>query len=154
MTIAAEKVKPIQNIGLIDRVVRFVIGAGLVGTVVFYYEMEHPVLSTFGQVMAIIVALYPLWTCNVGWDPFYAMFGIRSGRDTGRHQLGTLPYQIKAAVGRAPKYCDLDDEKSLEACREDPSGSPLHPEWRVDREPIMYPDGPTLDEFFEKHPRQ
>ncbi len=152
MAIAADQVKPIQNIGLVDRMVRFIVGAGLIGAMVFYYGMEHPVLNIASQVGLIILALYPLWTSSVGWDPFYAMFGICSGNDTGRNQCGTLPYQVKAAAGKAPKYCDIDDERSLEACHEDPEGRNLHRVWEVDREPIMYPDRETLDEFFRNHP--
>jgi len=152
MAIAADEVKPIQNIGFVDRTVRFVIGAVLLGTVVLYYEMEHPMLTVFGQVLAVIIALYPLWTCSVGWDPLYALAGLRSGSDSGRNQLGTFPYQVKAAFGRAPRFCDIHDEKSLEACRERPEGAPMHPHWAVDREPIMYPDRHALDEFFSRHP--
>lgn len=152
MTIASENAKPIQNIGFVDRIIRFVIGAGLIWSVVLYYGMEHPMLNVFAQVMAVIVALYPLWTCNVGWDPIYALFGINSGSDSGRNQCGTFPYQIKAAAGRAPKYCDIHDERSLEACHEGREQRPLHQVWQVDREPIMYPDRETLDEYFRNHP--
>lgn len=151
-TTPAEKTQPIQNMGIVDRTIRFVLGSGLIGTVVLYYDMEHPMLNIYGQIALVVVALYPLWTCNVGWDPVYALFGLRSGNDTGRNQCGTLPYQVKAAAGKAPKYCDIYDERSLEACHEEPQGRPLHPHWQVDREPIMYPDRETLDEYFRRHP--
>lgn len=153
MPIPSRDTTPIQNIGFVDRVFRFVIGAGLVAVMVFYYEMERgPVLNTYVQVLLVIFALYPLWTCTVGWDPVYAVFGIRSGNDKGRNQVGTFPYQVKAAFGTAPKYSDVKEERSLEACHYAPEEQPLHPNWRVNREPILYPDREALNEYFRTHP--
>lgn len=95
------RVAPVENIGLVDRMVRFV-GGG--------------VLMTFGALKialtgndvisaaAILLAVYPLMTTFVGWDPIYQLLGGRScSLGGGRNQCGTLPYEIDAALGHNPE---------------------------------------------------
>ncbi len=69
------KIAPTQNIGLVDRMVRFFGGGAL---------MAYGVISILlaGQsivsAVAILLAVYPLMTTMMGWDPFYELFGARS----------------------------------------------------------------------------
>jgi len=147
----AEQVHPIQNMGLIDRMVRFSIGAWVVGMLVFYYRMHSAMLPAPVMFYIIAVCNYLIWASMTGWDPLYALFHLRSGNDAGRNPCGTFPYQVKAILGRAPLYCDTDDERSLEACHVEPQERPVHKVWQVDQEPMIYPDDKTLDEFIVRH---
>lgn len=151
MLTLAEKSRPVQNIGLIDRTVRFLIGAGLVGYIFSYHEMKLPGVSIALQVLAVTVSLYPLMTAMFGWDPFYALLNVGSCGGSGRNQCGTLPYQIKAVLGRAPKYCDSDAEHSLEACHDEPVERPHHETWHVNQRPMIYPDEADWDDYFNRH---
>lgn len=152
MAIQASKVHPIQNLGPVDRVLRFGGGVLIVGSIVLFWEMKHAWLPLPVMVYATAIAIYPILTGLVGWDPFYALFNIRSCGDNGRNQCGTFPYQLRALMGRAPQYCDSDDERSLEACHDEPGERPHHRSWRVDQEPMLYPDDKTLDEYVKRHP--
>lgn len=152
MTTESIEVRPLQNMGPLDRVVRFGAGALIIGAVVLYWEMKHAWLPLPLMVYATAIAVYPVLTGLVGWDPLYALFGVRSCGDTGKNQCGTFPYQVKAMMGRAPRYCDAETERSLEACHDAPDERPRHGSWHVDAEPIIYPDDKTLDDYVKRHP--
>lgn len=132
MTILAERAHVIQNLGLIDRVVRLVVGVGLIS--VAYYLSVHTEmkLHLWDGYLAFVIALYPLFTAMLGWDPFYKMADVRSCSDTGKNQCGTLPYEMKAMGGHAPKFCEGDTEHSLESCHDEPEDRPRHKTWKVD----------------------
>lgn len=151
MMTTAQRVHPIQNMGLIDRALRCAAGAWVVGTLVFYYQMQSARLSAPAMFYAIAIGAYFIWTAITGWEPFYALSHVRSGNDGGRHPCGTFPFQVKAMVGRAPKFCDIDVERSLEACHNEPEERPTHNVWRVEQEPMIYPDDATFDEFIMRH---
>lgn len=152
MVISADKVHPIQNMGLLDRVLRLGGGGLIVGMLVLYYEMRHVWLPLPVMFYVIAISLYPLLTAIIGWDPFYSLFQVRSCGDIGRNQCGTFPYQVKAIMGRAPKYCDSETERSLESCHDDAAERPRHQAWRVEQEPMLYPSDAQLDEYFKAHP--
>jgi hypothetical protein len=154
MITPSEKVRTLENIGLIDRLFRFIIGGAALGYFVLYGLMQHPHLSMTVQVTITALALYPLITAMMGWDPVYAVFGARSCSSTGRHQCGTLPYQFKAIMGHAPKYCESETEHSLEACHDDTQERPHHTLWKVEQEPMLYPDDATLDAYVRKQERK
>jgi len=99
------------------------------------------------------ISVYTLLTATLGWDPLYALLHIRSGSRTGRNQCGTLPYQVKAILGRAPKYCDSDEigvEHSLEACHDTAEEQPHHATWKVEQEPMIYPSDAQLNTYFKE----
>lgn len=157
MIIKSEKVKASQNLGLIDRVLRLVIGtAALVGGVVFLQEASELLMQSTGVTVFIVMiaSLYPLLTALVGVDPFYFATRIRSCSDSGRNQCGTLPYQIMAMLGTAPAYCESASERSLTACHNEREEHPHHPSWTIDQEPMIYPDDATMDEFAEREKDQ
>jgi hypothetical protein len=95
------RVAPVENIGLVDRMIRFV-GGGAVMTfgILKIVSTGHDVISA----AAILLAVYPLMTTVVGWDPIYQLFGGRScSLKGGRNQCGTLPYEIDAVLGHNPE---------------------------------------------------
>lgn len=62
----------LQNEGLWDRVIRFVLGAIL--AYVWYAALVTGVLATVALVIGIILMLTGL----VGWCPLYSLFGLKT----------------------------------------------------------------------------
>ena len=95
------KILPAENIGLVDRMVRFFGGGILMAYgVISAITTVHDVVSA----IAILLAVYPLMTTMMGWDPIYQLFGARScSVEGGRNQCGTLPYEMDSALGHNPK---------------------------------------------------
>ncbi len=91
-----ERLRPIQNVGLWDRILRTVVGAGLMGWAVLHLGDA----AVDWHAYAMLLAVYPLITALLGWDPFYAMAGGRTCADAGRNQCGTFPYEVEAALGK------------------------------------------------------
>lgn len=91
----------IQNMSLIDRLLRFVLTAVL---------LAYPMVDTLvlGEMLSgwhaasWLLSVYVGMTAFVGWDPLYQLFGYRSCDGSDRNQCGTLPYQIDAAMGHHP----------------------------------------------------
>lgn len=92
---------PAENIGLLDRMVRFFGGGALMTFGVLSAVLTgHDVISA----VAILLAVYPLMTTIMGWDPIYHLLGARTCTlEGGRQQCGTLPYEVDSALGHAPK---------------------------------------------------
>ena len=151
MTTLAERAQVLQNMGLIDRVIRLFLGTMILGWT--YYFSIQPGMNDDWATYSYGIALYPVFTGMLGWDPFYALFGGRSCRSSGRHPCGSLPYQVKALFGHAPRYCDTDAERSLEACHDDPADHPHHKVWRVDIDPVLYPDDKAWHRYFTQRSR-
>lgn len=158
MLTRAEKSFACQNIGLIDRILRAIVGSAmLAGGAVFVIQAgEIHAYNTMeaGMLVMMLVSIYPLLTAIIGVDPFYSAAGIRSCSDRGWNQCGTFPYQVKAALGKAPRYCETDGEHSLASCHDEPVENPHHVYWRVDQEPMLYPDDATVEEFARRERRQ
>ena len=95
------KMAPTENIGLVDRMVRFFGGGALMTFGVLNALLTgHDVISA----IAILLAVYPLMTTLMGWDPVYQLFGARTcSVEGGRNQCGTLPYELDSALGHEPK---------------------------------------------------
>lgn len=91
---------PVQeNMGLTDRMVRFVIGVLLTAPVIYaVFEFEAVTWEFFTS----IAACYLLLTAMLGWDPFYAMFNRKTCDVAGGTACGSIPYQIKDAKGEHP----------------------------------------------------
>lgn len=94
------KMAPAENIGLVDRMVRFFGGGALMAFGVMSALLTgHDVISA----VAILLAVYPLMTTLMGWDPVYQLFGARTcSVEGGRNQCGTLPYELDSALGHEP----------------------------------------------------
>ena len=149
MITTSEKAHALQNMGLIDRVLRLLIGVALV-SVSYYFVVHAGVKTEMYAAYLFAVSLYPIFTGMFGWDPLYAAFNGKTCGDSGRNQCGTLPYQWMAMLGRAPKYCESDAEHSLEACHDEPEEHPRHKVWRVDEEPMLYPDDKAWHRYFRR----
>lgn len=90
-----------HNIGLIDRAVRFFAGGALLFVGVISAVTADGI--QVWQAVLVLVSIYPLMTCMMGWDPVYQIIGVRTGSDSGRNVTGTLPYQVDAAMRNNPQ---------------------------------------------------
>ncbi len=157
MITRSDQVTASQNIGLIDRVLRFGIGAAmLAGGAVFVSQagaLHQYTMTEAAMLVVMLVSIFPLLTAILGVDPFYSAAGIRSGGSTGRNQCGTFPYQVMAALGKAPRYCETNDEHSLGSCHNESQEHPHHHYWQVDKEPMIYPDDATIEKFAARERR-
>jgi hypothetical protein len=111
------KLNVVQNMGLMDRMVRVSIGTALIaGGIV---SMHNNVMLTW-EPYAILISCYPLLTCILGWDPVYEMFEARTcSLEAGRNECGTLPFEIDAALGHKP-LPDRDFDHSLYGAHHEP----------------------------------
>ena len=105
----------IQNLGWLDRVLRFVVGAVLLAFPCFMIASGVSEVTWY-LVGAMLLAVYPLLTSVIGIDQIYNFFQVKSCGGSGRNQCGTFPYEIDAALGNNP-IPDSDIEHSLEHSR-------------------------------------
>jgi Inner membrane protein YgaP-like, transmembrane domain len=80
----------LQNIGLIDRTVRIIVGAAMV-SVLFFYPIGSVSLWFAGLAL---VGVLPLLSGILGWCPVYAMFHTKSCGTDGHNSCGTIPDQV------------------------------------------------------------
>jgi hypothetical protein len=92
------RLRPVQNLGLLDRIIRIVIGGGMFAIATVDLAIMKSAFDWHGYVM--LAAVYPVLTAVLGWDPFYALIGTKSCSERGRGQCGTFPYEVNAALGR------------------------------------------------------
>jgi hypothetical protein len=60
----------LQNTGIVDRIVRFAIGVGLMGFAYYYRDLPYSYLGWLGIV--------PLVTALAGYCPLYSALGVRT----------------------------------------------------------------------------
>lgn len=126
----SEKMGPVQNIGLGDRMVRFFGGGALMAFgVISAVIYGHGVVSA----VAILLAVYPLMTTMMGWDPIYELVGAKTcSVEGGRHQCGTLPYEVDAVLGHDPKPVEGHEyDHSLTAAQH--TAQMRQPQWRKEK---------------------
>lgn len=104
-----KKLGALQNVGLWDRVLRVIIGSGLIAVVLFdlYQHVDvgwHAYLP--------IIAIYPMLTGILGFDPLYSSFNYRTCDSSMRNRCGTFPFEVEAALGKDVK-CDQGYDCSL-----------------------------------------
>jgi hypothetical protein len=100
----ANKIGVVQNMGLIDRTLRFVIGGILLGTTAGYLQATGSTMLDWHAYIGLL-SIYPFITAILGWDPFYHLFNAKSCslNVEDRNQCGTFPYEVEAALGKKPK---------------------------------------------------
>ncbi len=104
-----------QNLSLIDRVVRLVLGLVMIS--VLFFDNPYFVLSTTWMSVLVLVSIYPLMTGMLGVDPLYAAAHVKSCDTSEHNQCGTLPYQAAAATDHIPGVCDDETEHSCRSHR-------------------------------------
>ncbi len=149
MTTMTVEPSVMQNMGLIDRLFRLGLGIAMIGFA-FYFVAFTGGASVWWEAYAILAAIYPVLTGAMGWDPFYALFRVKSCSLTGRNRCGTMPYEFKAMTGHTPEVCEIDSEHSLESCHDAGVSKPHHKLWRVNQDPMIYPDDADWDEYLKR----
>ncbi len=93
------KLRPVQNIGLNDRVIR-----GVIALLVMGYPFLNMQNEQFlgGEIYLIFIGLYPALTAILGWDPLYTLTNYRTCGVGHRNVCGTFPYQVASALGHTP----------------------------------------------------
>ena len=87
----------VQNLGWLDRTVRLIIGAALIAVVLFELGQGN----TLGwQAYLPIVAIYPLLSGMLGWDPLYATGHVKSCDTSSRNKCGTYLFEVESAMGK------------------------------------------------------
>lgn len=103
-----EAIGVVENISVLDRVVRLLIGMALVAGLVVQIRlsMTQPELAKAltWETYAALASFYPLLTAMLGWDPIYALFHARSCGTSERNRCGTVGYQVEAALGHHPDH--------------------------------------------------
>lgn len=103
------KLRTIQNLNIVDRFMRLLLGVTLLGLVIVTLKEG----DSFGwNIYIMLGAIYPLMTAIMGWDPLYAVLGIRSCNKEGCLACGTFPFQLDAAFGNKP-IPSIDHDHSL-----------------------------------------
>lgn len=80
----------LQNIGLIDRSVRIIVGVAMIGSW-FVYPIGS--VSLWFAALPLLGSL-PLLSGILGWCPVYAMFNTKSCGTDERNTCGTFPDQL------------------------------------------------------------
>ena len=104
-----------QNLGWLDRVIRVVAGAMMLGYPMILIMTNDEVQSPW-VLYSMLVSIYPFLTGILGFDPLYAQFAVRSCDTSGTNPCGTVPYEIDAALGHKP-IPNSTVEHSLEDAR-------------------------------------
>ena len=80
----------LQNIGIIDRTVRIIVGSAMIG-VWFVYP-----IATVNIWFALLplLGVFPLLTGILGWCPTYALLHTKSCGTDKRNNCGTFPDQL------------------------------------------------------------
>ena len=80
----------LQNIGLIDRSVRVIVGLAMISAW-FFYPVES--VSLWFAILPLL-GVFPLLSGILGWCPTYAIFHTKSCGTDKRNSCGTLPDQL------------------------------------------------------------
>ena len=115
MNALREKLRVMQNLGWLDRVLRELAGAVMLGYPVFLIMTNDEVQSPWVW-YSMLLSIYPWLTGILGFDPIYAQFAVRSCDTSGTNPCGTFPYEVDAALGRKP-IPNSNIEHSLEDAR-------------------------------------
>lgn len=107
MRIVRPKLGLVENMGFYDRVIRTLVGLAMNVPIIIY--LIHLPMSPGGfdpngpQFYISAISFYFLLTALLGWDPFYALFKVKSCGGSGRNRCGSFQYQTDAAMGHDPQ---------------------------------------------------
>lgn len=100
MNTVRSKLNAIQNLGLADRCFRFILGSLLIG--VAFFDLYYGSIASW-HTYVMLLAIYPIMSAILGWDPFYAAAGSKSCDTSGTNRCGTFPYEVQAALHLLPE---------------------------------------------------
>lgn len=100
-----------QNLGAVDRTVRFIVGVLMLGVPYFMITQQGATVETW-QSWLMVLSAYPCLTGIIGFDPLYRIFGKKSCDLSSRNRCGSYPFQVDAMIGNDPQPED-DYEHTL-----------------------------------------
>ena len=109
------KLRVIQNLGWLDRVLRILAGAAIL-IYPLYLIVTNDSLESQWPVYSMLLSIYPWLTGITGFDPVYALLGLCTCGTSERNPCGTFPYEVDAALGHHP-IPNSEVEHSLEHSR-------------------------------------
>lgn len=104
-----------QNLGAVDRTIRFLLGTAMLAVPYFMLLEEGAVVEPW-QSWLMVFSVYPCLSGILGLDPVYKIFGAKSCDLSSRNKCGTFPFQVDALFGHKPTPED-DYEHSLSHSR-------------------------------------
>ena len=124
-SIKRNKPTVVENLGWLDRIIRFVVGTAFITVSATYLFISDttPVWLRQGEpdiwpYYLMIIAVYPLITAILGRDPIYGFFNVKSCDSSERNVCGTFPFEVDAALGHKP-VPDSEIEHSLSMSHHD-----------------------------------
>ena len=72
-----------DNIGLVERVIRVILGIALL----VYFAVEYTALVLAWNIVLVVVGLVLLFTGIIGYSPIYALFKLESTDFPGIHRI-------------------------------------------------------------------
>jgi hypothetical protein len=87
----------VQNIGWLDRTVRFFVGFALI---VFVLRDMQLGIALGWHAYLPIIAIYPLMTGILGWDPFYATAHVKTCDTSSHNKCGTYLFEVESGMGK------------------------------------------------------
>ncbi len=99
----------VQNLGWLDRTLRTIIGFALITVVLMDIQLGIPL---GWHAFLPIIAIYPLMTGMLGWDPLYATGHIKSCDTSSHNKCGTYPFEVESKMGK-DVACDEGYDCSL-----------------------------------------
>jgi hypothetical protein len=100
MELLRKKLRVIQNMGWLDRVLRVLVGMVMLGYPIFLLVTTETIPQW--PFYSMILSIYPWLTGIIGVDPIYRMFDTRTCDIAGRNACGTFPFEVDAALGNNP----------------------------------------------------
>jgi len=113
---AFSKIGVVQNLGWLDRIIRFLLATAMLAAPMYWLMTQELINGWYFYLM--LLSVYPGLTAVIGYDVLYEMARIKSCGTSERNPCGTLPYQIDAALGRHP-IPDSNLEHSLSLAHHD-----------------------------------
>jgi hypothetical protein len=90
-----------QNLGMWDRIFRFVLGSVMLA-VPYYLLTQTGMTSESWHSLLIILSVYPFLSGILGVDPFYRLMKVKSCDLSSRNRCGSFPFQVDAFLGHKP----------------------------------------------------
>jgi len=90
-----------QNLGFVDRCIRFIIGIVLIGAPTYLmFTTSQPAEVWYNWSM--LISIYPFLTAITGRDVVYDLFHVKSCDLSSRNKCGSFPFEWDAFLGHNP----------------------------------------------------
>ena len=88
----------IQNMGWLDRVLHFTVGAGLLLIPLTVLAMD--IAESWYLYCLMLLSVIPISIAVLGLEPIYQWMGVKTCDTSDRNRCGTFPEELSAAFGK------------------------------------------------------